>query len=42
MFERTEKKDQNKMRFFLGDVRDKDRLMMALNKVDYVIHATNC
>jgi UDP-N-acetylglucosamine 4,6-dehydratase (inverting) len=27
------------MRFFLGDVRDKDRLKMALNGVDYVIHA---
>ena len=27
------------MRFFLGDVRDKDRLKMAMNNVDYVIHA---
>ena len=27
------------MRFFLGDVRDKDRLMMAFRDVDYVIHA---
>lgn len=26
-------------RFFLGDVRDKDRLKRALNGVDYVIHA---
>lgn len=27
------------MRFFLGDVRDGDRLVQALNGVDYVIHA---
>jgi UDP-N-acetylglucosamine 4,6-dehydratase len=27
------------MRFFLGDVRDRDRLIQALNGVDYVIHA---
>lgn len=26
-------------RFFIGDVRDKDRLKRALNGVDYVIHA---
>ncbi len=39
MFERIEKKYQEKMRFFLGDVRDKDRLLMALSGVDYVIHA---
>lgn len=26
------------IRYFLGDVRDKDRLMMAFNNVDYVIH----
>lgn len=29
----------HKMRFFIGDVRDKDRLMMALENVDIVIHA---
>lgn len=28
-----------KIRFFLGDVRDKDRLIRAFNEVDYVIHA---
>ena len=39
MFERVEKKYREKMRFFLGDVRDKDRLMMALAGVDYVVHA---
>ena len=27
------------MRFFLGDVRDKERLSLAFKKVDYVIHA---
>ena len=28
-----------KLRFFLGDVRDKDRLYRALDSVDYVVHA---
>lgn len=27
------------MRYFIGDVRDKDRLVMAMRGVDYVIHA---
>jgi UDP-N-acetylglucosamine 4,6-dehydratase/5-epimerase len=27
------------MRYFLGDVRDRDRLVQALNGVDFVIHA---
>jgi UDP-N-acetylglucosamine 4,6-dehydratase len=27
------------IRYFLGDVRDKDRLMRAFNGVDYIIHA---
>jgi len=27
------------MRYFIGDVRDRDRLDMALNNIDYVIHA---
>lgn len=27
------------MRYFIGDVRDKERLHRAFNKVDYVIHA---
>jgi UDP-N-acetylglucosamine 4,6-dehydratase len=27
------------IRFFIGDVRDKERLYRAFNKVDYVIHA---
>ena len=28
-----------RVRFFLGDIRDRDRLRMALRNVDYVIHA---
>lgn len=28
-----------KIRFFIGDVRDKDRLLRALDGVDYVVHA---
>jgi UDP-N-acetylglucosamine 4,6-dehydratase/5-epimerase len=33
------KAHQNKMRYFIGDVRDKDRLTMALENIDIVIHA---
>lgn len=33
------KQHEKVLRFFIGDVRDKDRLMRALNGVDYVIHA---
>ena len=29
----------NRVRFFIGDVRDKDRLYRALSGVDYVVHA---
>ncbi|MBU0630345.1 MAG: UDP-N-acetylglucosamine 4,6-dehydratase (inverting) [Candidatus Margulisbacteria bacterium] len=32
-------KDQNRVRFFIGDVRDKDRLMRAFDGVDFVVHA---
>lgn len=31
--------NQSCMRYFIGDVRDRDRLMQAMNGVDYVIHA---
>ncbi len=31
--------DLSKVRFFIGDVRDKDRLFRAFDRVDYVIHA---
>lgn len=32
-------KDDNRVRFFIGDVRDKNRLHRALWGVDYVVHA---
>ena len=32
-------KDDPRVRFFIGDVRDKDRLHRALHKIDYVVHA---
>ena len=32
-------KDDPRVRFFIGDVRDKDRLNRALDGVDYVVHA---
>ena len=32
-------KDDDRIRFFIGDVRDKDRLYRALDGVDYVVHA---
>jgi UDP-N-acetylglucosamine 4,6-dehydratase (inverting) len=31
--------DDKRVRFFIGDVRDRDRLYRALNGVDYVVHA---
>ena len=38
-FEMKQKFNDPCMRYFLGDVRDLDRLTMAMRKVDYVIHA---
>jgi UDP-N-acetylglucosamine 4,6-dehydratase (inverting) len=32
-------KDDERVRFFIGDVRDKERLAMALDGIDYVVHA---
>ena len=32
-------KHQKKLRYFIGDVRDKERLKRALEGVDYVVHA---
>src|SRR6056300_237905 len=32
-------KDDPRIRFFIGDVRDKDRLHRALHKIDFVVHA---
>ena len=31
--------DDSRVRFFIGDVRDKDRLHRAMDGVDYVVHA---
>lgn len=40
MFEKYKKKKLDKnLRFFLGDIRDKDRLEFALNDIDIVVHA---
>lgn len=33
------KEYKSKLRFFIGDVRDKERMMRAFENVDYVIHA---
>ena len=33
------KEHEDALRFFIGDVRNKDRLKRALNGVDYVVHA---
>jgi UDP-N-acetylglucosamine 4,6-dehydratase (inverting) len=32
-------KNDDRVRFFIGDVRDKDRLYRALDNVDFVVHA---
>ena len=32
-------KNDKRVRFFIGDVRDKNRLNRALKNVDYVVHA---
>ena len=32
-------KDDPRVRFFIGDVRDKDRLYRAMTDIDYVVHA---
>ena len=33
------KKYLKKLRFFVGDIRDKERLNNAFDKVDYIVHA---
>ena len=38
-FEMQKQFSNKTLRYFLGDIRDEPRLEMALNKVDYVIHA---
>lgn len=36
---RQEFEDDPRLRFFIGDVRDRDRLYRALDSVDFVVHA---
>ncbi|MDP5032906.1 MAG: UDP-N-acetylglucosamine 4,6-dehydratase (inverting) [Paraglaciecola sp.] len=38
-FEMQQTHDHPAMRYFIGDVRDKERLKSAMREVDYVIHA---
>jgi UDP-N-acetylglucosamine 4,6-dehydratase len=38
-YEMEQKFHQDCMRYFIGDVRDRDRLIQAMNGVDFVIHA---
>lgn len=38
-YEMAQRFDDKCMRYFIGDVRDKDRLIKAMNGVDYVVHA---
>jgi len=38
-YEMQQRFNQDCMRYFIGDVRDRDRLSMAMRGVDYVIHA---
>ena len=36
---RSEFKEDSRLRWFIGDIRDKDRLVRAMHGVDYVVHA---
>ncbi len=38
-YEMAREFDDKCMRYFIGDVRDKERLLKAMNEVDFVIHA---
>ena len=38
-FEMEQEFHQNCMRYFIGDVRDRERLIQAMKGVDFVIHA---
>ncbi|MFZ3131845.1 MAG: polysaccharide biosynthesis protein, partial [Desulfosporosinus sp.] len=38
-FEMQQKFNASEMRYFIGDVRDAERLSQAMRGVDYVIHA---
>ena len=37
-YEMSQEFSQKNMRFFLGDVRDRDRLIMATKGIDYIVH----
>ena len=39
MKQRLSGDDHDRIRFFLGDIRDRERLSMAMRGVDYVVHA---
>ena len=39
MMQNEFKEYEDKLRFFIGDVRDQERLRRAFEGVDYVIHA---
>lgn len=38
-FEMQQEFPESQMRFFIGDVRDRERLMQAMRGIDYVVHA---
>ena len=38
-FEMSQRFNQDCMRYFIGDVRDRERLTMAMNGIDFVVHA---
>ena len=38
-YEMQQQFDQSPMRYFIGDVRDGERLRTAMNGIDFVIHA---
>ena len=39
MADKYNSKKYSNIRFFLGDVRDLDRIKIAMSEVDYVVHA---
>ena len=39
MFQKLKKNKTEMFRFFIGDVRDRERVNMALNGIDIVVHA---
>lgn len=39
MAAQLKREDEDRVRFFLGDIRDRDRLYRSMDGVDYVVHA---